>query len=207
MDNSAKLRAYADCFIPFCIITVAFMFVLALFPWDFHFLQKIVVASTASTPYILGSIKLDYVGFFLPATVSLFCVIHILQKKRVLGMPEKLFLAVGVLIVLLSIIVPSINPAGYETQINLPLAALLLVVIAFYIFKNNYELALPLAYLLGFTVGFLSDILPVITLQTSSGIFGGGGIYDGIFVLPLCLVVGVWVMKLLEEHRLLRIER
>jgi hypothetical protein len=141
-----------------------------------------------STPELV-SIQLNIVGFIIPLIVSFYCIQRIFRMKEIrFGMPEMFFLLTGILILVLSFgfsLTPT-DPMG--THDNPFLLLLTLIIIPYYIFRNMDDLVLPLAYTLGFLDGIMSDVTAMLGPAHFVGIFGGSGIFDLDFALPLILV-------------------
>jgi hypothetical protein len=148
-----------------------------------------------SIPASMSAIQLNIVGFIIPLIVALYCAQHILRlKENSFGMIEMIFLLSGILIVVISLGFPITPTDPMGTHDNPFLLLLTLIIIPYYIFKDRHELVLPLAYLLGFLDGALSDITATLGPVHFLGIFGGSGIFDLDFTLPLILMLIAWIL-------------
>ena len=155
----------------------------------------------------LGLFSINIIGFLIPLFVTILLILYIIfkQKTRVKEINANSSIAwvgIGLLwtfIILLSLnyrlIV--INSGGSGTSI--PLFALVLIILLYYIIKENYRQALLLAYILGFLLGASSDFISTFGIaHLSSGIWGGGTFLDGDFYIPLILVIFVLITEKLE---------
>ncbi len=122
----------------------------------------------------------NYVGFIVPATIAVLILITLLYKSR-LTLP-RLRLAVArnrywIIAIFLSVsvwyFIPGLASGGHT---DFPLAILICVYVGWNLETDRSRQSLLVSALLGFGIGFVSDLQSQIFF---TGIFGGWGLLDG----------------------------
>lgn len=156
-------------------------------------------------------VKLNLIGFVLPALVSFFFILFVYLKSNKKRFGVYLLLVTLYLILLgvisfssqfvpLQIIFPS---QGGGTNIGAFSLSLGILFCIFVLDSNvGYVRSMLVSFPMGFVVGLTSDITTTLYFTTGKGIsiFGGSGILDGDLLGPMVLftlfyllyVVGVW---------------
>ena len=190
-------------------IRLAIYFLISFIPLELLGLLLQPSLSNSPIKYVkinLGLFSINLIGFIIPLFVTILLIFYIFKQKRVKEVNSNSFIAwVGIGLLWIFIIFLSlnfklilINSRGSGT--STPLFALVLIILFYYSYKNNYRQALPLAYILGFLLGASSDFISTFGIvHISSGIWGGGAFLDVDFYIPLILVIYVLITEKLEK--------
>jgi hypothetical protein len=189
------LTFYIFAFLIAVFTLVALLFILSrlVVPLWFFFDQKLIYV----TPPVVYRIRLSGLGFLVPASLTVGAIILGRHGLRLRSTPWRRFaflltalLEITIVSAVLSFILPSsllFRPAGGTDFV------VLIAMLAFQstlIRNNETQLALRLAFLLGFALGFVSDLESLRFIHPS--VFGGYGIFDGDFLGPIAMLVATW---------------
>lgn len=154
------------------------------------------------------------IGLLIPMAISLWLIAkRILPLKNVKIGPMKV-LALLLLIALTALSLQykfllAASTVDGETGMgtSVPILLLFFAIVAYYTYKRNYKVALPLSYVLGFLAGILSDAISAFgPYHSNTLVWGGGGLADADFLLPLVFYGTVWFMmkygnSWMDEHK------
>ncbi len=88
---------------------------------------------------------------------------------------------------------PIVLKVGYGSGSNALLWVVAVLWLAWIVNAGNAKAAVCLSYPLGFLVGAVSDITAFIIYGPGYSLFGGYGLLDGDFVIPLALLVSTLI--------------
>ena len=153
------------------------------------------VSSNVSVPGH-PKIALDFIGFFIPLAVSgILLAVSWKVRPELSARKKKIFLIFTGLFILgelISAILPGVVRALWEIfqlYSNLNYATFYLACIygAYIISLESKRFSYAVSYILGFSIGAVSDVSLV--LGGKVGVLGGAGFIDGDFILPLFMVL------------------
>lgn len=146
--------------------------------------------------------KLEIIGFITPLLISIALILYIIKIKRTrIGKTGTLTLFAGIIITTASFFLPLTPINKFGASLNILLVSLVTLNITYHLYKKDYKLALPLAYVLGFLTSAVSDITSTFGSAHFIGTFGGYGLLDGDFLMPLALALAVVIMRKLEMRK------
>ncbi|MGC9145810.1 MAG: hypothetical protein ACP5GS_06860 [Nitrososphaeria archaeon] len=159
-----------------------------------------------NTPAVYSVIRLNYFGFIIPLLLSVVLIaaylmkrgFHVTAKEWLLFIVSFIF---GGLIPFITNVGLYKFSTGGSTNIWLWLFAVLWVS---YLFMLGKEDAIYLSYPIGFLVGAISDIGAFIKFGPAYSIFGGYGLLDGDFIVPLALSISLLVAWKIEKRQAIR---
>jgi len=146
-------------------------------------------------------IALDFIGFFIPLAVSgVLLVVSWKVRPELSPRKKKIFLIFTGLFILgelISVILAEVVKASWEisqTHGNLNHVAFGLACIygAYIVSLESKKFSYVVSYILGFSIGAVSDVSQVIA--GTVGVLGGDGFIDGDFILPLFMVLAAGVI-------------
>ena len=151
---------------------------------------------------LFEGVGIHYFGFLVPLVVSLMIAVPLVHNWTGITRNsaitsergQSILTFVGIMMTVLGGLAGLVLPSTLIPYGNTnPIAAYgLLLVLLDLIIHNNGDLALYLAYPLGFALGFISDLESAAHI---SGIWGGLGLFDGDFFEPFAFLIAVFVAK------------
>lgn len=160
----------------------------------YHFHNFIIVMSELSTPPVPGTlISLDLIGFIMPSIISVFAIVRLLQSKSIHSDYRAtilLFTVLAALLIFSTFIheLRSINLVTHSGGPNYWELVTVLYYMAYLLWIRSTVEGRYSSYILGFLAGFLSDLESIRHL-TEVTVFGGLGLLDADFVLPLLILI------------------
>lgn len=145
--------------------------------------------------------QLDIIGFIIPLTISIYFILSMFnethdEKKNFFKSREVgLFLLVSVVFAIISYVL-KLTPqmTSGSASLNNYYLVLILLFIAYYDTKSPNILRPKLLYFLGFLCAVFSDITTHTWL-----IWGGLGLFDLDFIMPIAFVLGFLIVKWLQK--------
>ncbi|OJI08090.1 MAG: hypothetical protein BK997_01120 [Candidatus Micrarchaeum sp. ARMAN-1] len=152
---------------------------------------------------ILNLFSINLIGFVIPAIISLFMLISIMRRfhNAKLSKPVIFSVFVWIFIIIISLMIKLLYTSNTGSGTSVPIFALTLLIILYYLYKKNYTLVVPLSYLTGFLLGASSDFISTFgPYGLHKMVWGGGAILDGDFLIPLALFIAVLLVKKLNPY-------
>lgn len=155
-----------------------------------------------NTPSVYSAIRLNYFGFIIPLSASVvFIAVYLTGRGFQITAKEWLVFIVPFIIGNLMPFITNVGlskfSTGSGTNIWLWLVAVLWIG---YLVMSEKRDALFLSYPIGFFIGAVSDMGAFIKFGPAYSIFGGYGLLDGDFIIPLALFISVWVAEKVEKR-------
>jgi hypothetical protein len=156
-------------------------------------------------PGFYGGFAINYVGFIVPLVVSIALLTSLSLKRRSkLGKLDAFFIVAIVIVLALSIPTRPIESVGLGSGMDVPLLLVVVLWLTALIIKRNYTAGLPLSYTMIFFTAAASDMLAIGRFK--GGVtFGGFGILDGDFLLPLATLLSMYLAMRIDgvgqKHR------
>lgn len=160
-----------------------------------------------STPEIPDTlVRFNYLGFILPLVISILAVIGLTRSNSEI---QKYWIWLLVTVVALIVILlyssfvhelRYVNPKTHSGAPNYIELIVVLFFVGYLVWFRLFKAGYYLSYILGYIVGFFSDLESVRYL-TKVTVFGGGGLIDADFAIPLIIYLS---LKLTSNQRLKR---
>ncbi|MCL4344345.1 MAG: hypothetical protein JRN26_04355 [Nitrososphaerota archaeon] len=148
------------------------------------------------TSPIYSSITLNYLGFVLPLLGSGFFLGLYYKIRAFVSLKQSAALILALAIAAAIPFVPHLPivlKVGYGSGSNALLWIVVVLWLAWIVNSGNTKAAIYLSYPLGFLVGAVSDITAFIIYGPGYSLFGGLGLLDGDFAIPLALLVSTLI--------------
>ena len=155
------------------------------------------------TPVLLG-VQFNYFGFVVPLIISLLLIPILFRPRQSLANASSMSVSRPELILAISLLSSFIISAFIYTlqKITSSSAGLnslafvsVLAYLAYRVYRGTMQRLLPVAFILGFAEGIISDA-GSITRVTAP--WGGGGVFDGDFVIPISLFISILLIEKLS---------
>ncbi|MEM3841613.1 MAG: DUF1614 domain-containing protein [Candidatus Micrarchaeaceae archaeon] len=151
-------------------------------------------------PNFYGGFYINYIGFIIPLAISLMLLAYLARQRIEWRKADRFWGACIVAVALLSIIFKPIETVGLGTGIDVPLLAFVILWLTYQLVLGRNSIAAPLAYVMVFLTAALSDMLAI--GKFPGGItFGGYGILDGDFLLPLVTALSIYFAGMIDKRR------
>ena len=201
-DHNPTLLRVLIVFSIFVIMIFSYLILMGKLVSEFPFLNSVARLSLPLYGNIPG---MDIVGFLAPLFATLLIGLAQLknanpsfQKTRAFIFHYKWWVVASLVAISISFLVPALSASGHT---DYPLAVVVVTFVAVNIGRGNMRNRMLSSFVLGYLVGFISDLQSQVFF---TGYFGGGGWVDGDFMLPifLCLATGASsaLIKLLEPY-------
>lgn len=146
---------------------------------------------------ILGLFSINIIGFVIPLSISLILIFKMaLIDKVEIGTVGLWTIVSGIALLVLSLWLPISNVHAQYAAMNVPIMAVALINLFYHVYKKDYKLAMSISYVLGFLAAFSSDFVATFGIvKTAGGVWGGAGLVDGDFLIPIIIVLTVLLIK------------
>ena len=179
----------------FTLYTIQIFFTVALFALLQWFSKKsakflYLWSYPIRTPSYLGGLSFNYVGFVAPLLISIILIVDLLKTRpggSSVARIKVLFLCgISFLTFVAFDLVPQLQQVALTGGLNYIALFILAFFAAPVVVKESGGTAVKISYVMGFIVGSSSDVA---TSFLTSGIFGGYGLLDGDFTVPVAFLL------------------
>jgi hypothetical protein len=197
-DCAGAFTRVSILFSVFIIFVFSYLILMSRLLYSNSTLEKVQVISTPLHGDIPG---LNVVGYIVPLFATLLLGIFRLRKVKSLPLHKfrgslvrlKWWYLAAFVGMTISSIVPALSASG---RADYPLTIVVSTFIAVNLTRGSMRDTATSSFVLGFSIGFISDLQSQVFF---TGYFGGGGMLDGDFMLPVFLSLAAIVSRLLIE--------
>ena len=183
-----------------CLTILSFLAQLLVYPIFPSFgVLMLTLRSGTIFPGFYGGFRINYVGFIIPLIISaIFAAIAYKRGLNVNGI-DKFFAALLAAGAVLSLVFKPIEAIRQGTGIDVPMLLIVALWMMYFVYKRRYAAGIPLSYAILFLVSALSDTLSI--GRFIGGVtFGGYGILDGDFLLPLSILIAMYIASVSDRR-------
>ena len=182
-----------------CMTILSFLAQLLVYPIFPSFgILMLTLRTGTILPGLYGGFRINYVGFVIPMIISAVLAAIAYRRGWDINNVDKAFIALFAIGAVLSLVFKPIEAIRQGTGIDVPMMLIVALWMMYFVYKRRYAAGIPLSYALLFLVSVLSDTLSV--GRFISGVtFGGFGILDGDFLLPLSILVAMYLASVSER--------
>ena len=146
-----------------------------------------------------GGFRINYIGFALPLVISLSLLFYMVTGIRTkMENIDKAFAAAFVLVAAISLITKPISILSTGAGMDVPLLTIAVIWILTFIIRREYTYGIPFAYVMVFLTSALSDVLAIGGFNNGVT-FGGLGVMDGDFLLPLATLIAMYIARITDK--------
>ena len=182
-----------------CLTILSFLAQLLVYPIFPSFgILMLTLRTGTILPGLYGGFRINYIGFIIPLIISAVLAAVAYRKGIAFNNVDKAFVALFVIGAALSLVFKPIEAIRQGTGIDVPMMLIVALWMMYFVYKRRYAAGVPLSYALLFLVSALSDTLSV--GRFIGGVtFGGFGILDGDFLLPLSILIAMYIASVSES--------
>ena len=182
-----------------CLTILSFLAQLLVYPIFPSFgILMLTLRTGTILPGLYGGFRINYVGFVIPLIISAVLASIAYRKGWAVNNVDKAFIVLLALGAVLSLVFKPIEAIRQGTGIDVPMLLIVALWMMYFVYKRRYAAGIPLSYALLFLVSVLSDTLSI--GRFVGGVtFGGFGILDGDFLLPLSILVAMYLASVSER--------
>ena len=182
-----------------CLTILSFLAQLLVYPIFPSFgILMLTLRTGTILPGLYGGFRINYVGFVIPLIISAVLASIAYRKGWAVNNVDKAFIVLLALGAVLSLVFKPIEAIRQGTGIDVPMLLIVALWMMYFVYKRRYAAGIPLSYALLFLVSVLSDTLSI--GRFVGGVtFGGFGILDGDFLLPLSILIAMYIASVSER--------
>ena len=182
-----------------CLTILSFLAQLLVYPIFPSFgILMLTLRTGTILPGLYGGFRINYVGFVIPLIISAVLASIAYRKGWAVNNVDKAFIVLLALGAVLSLVFKPIEAIRQGTGIDVPMLLIVALWMMYFVYKRRYAAGIPLSYALLFLVSVLSDTLSI--GRFVGGVtFGGFGILDGDFLLPLSILIAMCIASVSER--------